>query len=233
ILDLLDQDDVLAPGELRNGQGESGLGDLSHKLWDDLLGSLVGEEQGPHAVDVGPREPALAGEGLLEVVAQVSDHGMAPAAGLLFLDDGPADVPVELDEFAVGGEGGAKAGGADALLELSEELLISLREQVAGPDDLAFRLGPRAALLGHQIPPWSGLHPVHPPRHSRMGAGRQVTAVLGDVGSVAPGVGVIKRHECGWVMRPGRWPPGVGHGPARAAHSLEMILAKHNGHYRP
>src|SRR5262249_51829072 len=150
-------DTVLAPGELRDGQREPGLGDLSHKLWDDLLGSLVGQEQGPHAVDVGPREPALAGEGLLEVVAQVGDHRIAPAAGLLLLDDGPADVPVELDEFAVGGEGGTNAGGADALLELTEEFLISFWEQVAGLDDLAFNLGPRAALLGHQIPPRSSL----------------------------------------------------------------------------
>jgi len=46
----------------------------------------------------------------------------------LLLDDGPADVPVEFDQFAVGGECGAKSGGTDALLELSKELLIPCRE---------------------------------------------------------------------------------------------------------
>ncbi len=44
VLDLLDQDDVLSPGKFCDGQRESGVGDLSHKLWDDFLSSLVGEE---------------------------------------------------------------------------------------------------------------------------------------------------------------------------------------------
>jgi len=37
-------------------------------------------------------------------------------------------VPVQCEEFLVDGDGGLELGGADALLELSEELLIPFRD---------------------------------------------------------------------------------------------------------
>lgn len=74
-----------------------------------------------HSINIGTRKAGQIRKFPLQFGGEFVDDGGAPAFVFLFGDDGAADVPVELDEFAVDGEGGADLGGADAVLEVGEE----------------------------------------------------------------------------------------------------------------
>ena len=87
LLDLLDEHDVVPPGNPGHGLGKTGLGDLSHSLWDNFAGVAVREVEGPHPVEVRPRESAQSWKGPLQVVAETIEHGLAPTVDLLALDD--------------------------------------------------------------------------------------------------------------------------------------------------
>jgi hypothetical protein len=44
----------------------------------------------------------------------------------LTLDNALADVPVQVDQLAVGGKGRLKLGGADAILEIAQQGIVAL-----------------------------------------------------------------------------------------------------------
>jgi hypothetical protein len=58
---------------------------------------------------------------VLEVDGEPINDLRAPALGLLFGHNVPADAPVKRDQFAVDRKGGLDLGGADAGLEVLEE----------------------------------------------------------------------------------------------------------------
>lgn len=113
VLDLVEEPQVVAPGDLCNGL-----------LHDRLLGPGGGE--GPHVLEVAGREARHLRERLPEVAGELVDDLGSPAPLLLPQQDVPADAPVEQDELAVDGERGLDARGADAPLELLEELAVAV-----------------------------------------------------------------------------------------------------------
>ena len=89
---------------------------LSHRLWDNWLGIVVGQEKSSHPVDIGSGESTQPWEGFLQVRTQTVDHRVAPAFGLLTADDLLANLPIQSEEFAIDGESGFDLGIPNALL---------------------------------------------------------------------------------------------------------------------
>ena len=137
VLDLLDKDDVVTPGNPGHGLRKAALGNLSHKLWDNFGSVLVRQVEGAHPVEVCPREAAQPGERLLEVFAQAVEHRVTPAVAFLACDDVSPDLPVERDELPVDSERRSKLSGADPFLDLTEERLVALGREVG----FGFRVG--------------------------------------------------------------------------------------------
>ena len=93
-------------------------GDFCHRRWQNFR---VGPGEGAHAPEVAGGEARDAGEGGGEVAGHALDDARAPALPLLLGGQVSPDLPVEQQQLAVDGQGGAQLGGADALLEVGEE----------------------------------------------------------------------------------------------------------------
>ena len=80
-----------------------------------------------HQLDVPLGEPFHLRQFVVKVACQPRNHAGAPALTLLLLGDDSADVPIEADQFGIGGERGPNLGGADALLDIREKRRIVRR----------------------------------------------------------------------------------------------------------
>src|SRR5205809_2547548 len=76
-----------------------------------------------------------------------------PPVRLLAIDDQPAEVPVELDQFPVHGEGHLQLRRADARLHLLERLRVARRDDVGGRRGRGWGLGGGGLLAGHAMLP--------------------------------------------------------------------------------
>jgi len=114
VLNSLNYQDIMTPRNLCN------------KLFH--IFRLLGIETVPllDEVDVPPREPFESGKFLRQVVRNLLNNAIPPAAALLPLTDQPTDIPVEIDQLAVDGDRGLNLGGLDPRLELGDELPIVL-----------------------------------------------------------------------------------------------------------
>ena len=77
--------------------------------------------------DVSCRKSLQSGKGVLQIGCEPLDNSLAPALGALALDDGPADVPVQGDEFTVDGERGLDLRRPDARLQVFEQFALADR----------------------------------------------------------------------------------------------------------
>ena len=106
-------------------------GKLSHKLWDNFSGwPRLGECS--HVEQVAARETGHLRELGSQVVREPVDDLGAPPFGRLAVEDHPAEVPVETDEFAVDGEDGAGPGGLDRRLRVGEHGGVVVRDRCRG-----------------------------------------------------------------------------------------------------
>jgi hypothetical protein len=112
--------------------------DLSNSLLDDcVLGPGLGERAHVHEVRSG--EPAEVGEHLAQVMGQAFDDFAAPSLVGLAVEDVPADLPVEPEQFGVDRQRGTLPGGVDAVLEASQPVRVPLG-----------RVGESRHLVGHR-----------------------------------------------------------------------------------
>lgn len=79
----------------------------------------------------------------------VDDLG-APAVRLMALADRPADLPIQADQFPIDRQRGPDLRGADAFLQVAEQLLVALGDKRA----LTPRTLPRT-ILSHRLAPSS------------------------------------------------------------------------------
>jgi len=89
VVELLDQLDDMAPGQLANGS-------LTDCVWD---GPRLGEP--PHVLEVGRRESFRAGELCTQIHGELGQDLAAPRGCLLSLDDRRSDLPVQPEQFGV------------------------------------------------------------------------------------------------------------------------------------
>src|SRR5262249_45996828 len=105
---------------------------------------------------VSTRKALQARKGALQVLAEAFDHRVAPAFGLLALDDALAHVPVQLEQLAVDGEGCPDLGAADALLEVFQEGAVPLGQRhgrtARGDRKVVGRIRTYLAFAGHVTP---------------------------------------------------------------------------------
>ena len=150
------QRDVLAPGQFAN---------------DPLENCRVGPRRGerPHIAQIGRREAARIGELRAQVGGEPVDHLGAPAVRCLAFANVVADLPIEADQLAVHGEGGAQPRLANPGFQVGEPGGV--------PGGRPGRH--RAALLGAD-PPGGAARPGCETRR-----GRRAVWVSGLIGSAA------------------------------------------------
>jgi len=110
--ELVEQDRDVAPWQLRNRL-------LRNQAW-------VGRSEGAHVDEVATGQPSHVGEGGAQVGGEPVDDPGAPALGVLTLQHGVAQGPVQREQFRVDGPLGAPAGGCDGALEVLEQLAVAV-----------------------------------------------------------------------------------------------------------
>ena len=84
-----------------------------------------GLSKGPHVLEVTRGETLLAGELVLEIPGETVNDFSAPPLRLLAIEDQPSDVPIQREQFTIGGQTGADLGGAHPALDVGEQLSVA------------------------------------------------------------------------------------------------------------
>jgi hypothetical protein len=114
----IQQPDVVAPGQVGQGFGESG----------QFIG--VGVGKGPHVAQVAGRKAPAIGEGPAQILGQAIDDLAAPALVRLPLQNVLANPPVQQHQLSIYAEGRLDLGRTNAVLEAGEELIVKRLDRI-------------------------------------------------------------------------------------------------------